>query len=230
MTSGEHLGENAELYALGVLEPEERASVEQHIADCAQCLREVGEAEAAVAALDDATIPQVQAPAALGRRLAASAAAVRPSKVIAFRPRWSVPPQLAMAASLALFVGLGGGFALDRSVVASHVPTRDEQAIATVAASHFLHASFTPVSPGAPTAKVLYSRDGSWYYVIVDAAIPDCHVIAHSQSGALDAGLMQPGTETSTLFVHPASRPQTLELTRGGQVIATATLAQPKTE
>jgi len=224
--AGDHVGENAELYALGALDPQERADVDRHLATCLQCTREVGQAEAAVAMLDDATIPQVEAPPALGRRLAASVATLAASKVVPLRrARWS--PQLAMAASIALVVGLGGGIALDRSSGGSRAAIRDEKALEKVAASHFLHASFASLVPGAPTAKVLYARDGSWYYVIVDDDVSGCHVVARSAAGDVDAGSLVPGSQTSTLFVQPRARPLSLELVRDGRVIATAALARP---
>jgi hypothetical protein len=225
---GDHVGENAELYALGALDPQERANLERHLANCLSCTREVGQAEAAVAMLDDATIPQVAPPPALAQRIAASAAALAASKVVPLRraPSWHVQ-QLGLAASIALVVGLGGGIAFDRSTGGSHAATRDEDAIKTIAASHFLHATFASLVPGAPTAKVLYARDGSWYYVIVDDNVADCHVVARSAGGDVDGGSLVAGTQTSTLFVHPAVRPRSLELVRGGRVIATATLARP---
>lgn len=223
MTFGDHVGEYAELYALGALEPEERLGIDRHLAGCAHCTREVGRAEAAVVALDDATLPRVEPPAGLGRRIAASAAALAPAKVIAFRPRANVPMRFALAASIALVVGLGGGVALDRSI-GSHVSTRDEDALRTVAASHFLHASFTPAVAGAPTAKVLYARDRSWYYVIVDGDIAGCHVVARSSAGDFDAGPLQAGLQTSTLFVRTSALPRSLRLVKEGRAIATATL------
>jgi anti-sigma factor RsiW len=226
MTSfGEHLGEYAELYALGVLEPDERLSVERHLAECVRCTREVGQAEATVAALDDATIPQVEPPAGLARRLAAAPTALGPPTA-ALKPRATFPMQLAVAASIALVVGLGGGILVDRGLDGARPQVRDEEALRTIAASHFLHASFQPALSGAPTAKVLYARDGSWLYVVVDASVGDYRVVARSHDHAVDLGALRPGAATSTLFVRNAPSPQTVELVRGGQVIETATLAR----
>ncbi len=50
-----HIGENAELYALGSLGDLERAQVEAHVANCAECLRRVGEAEETVLGLERET-------------------------------------------------------------------------------------------------------------------------------------------------------------------------------
>src|SRR5665213_3669815 len=50
-----HIDQEAELYALGMLEDEERARVDEHLLTCEPCTVLVGGAEAAVAALVDAT-------------------------------------------------------------------------------------------------------------------------------------------------------------------------------
>jgi len=221
---GEHLGEQAELYALGVLDPEERQSVERHIAGCATCTREVGRAEEAVAALDDATVPQVDPPAELGRRIAASALPA-PSNVVAFKRSVGIGRQWALAASIALIVGLGSGVALDRGLGGSQAPSNDELAIQTIAASHFLHASFQPASAGVPVAKVLYARDRSWLYVIVDADVAGYRVVGRSEKGALDFGALRPGKSTSTLFVRTTDRPRSLQIVDRGRIVASATLA-----
>ena len=52
MESDVHVGEAAELYALGALDEREQAGLEAHIAHCAQCLRRVGEAEETLLALE----------------------------------------------------------------------------------------------------------------------------------------------------------------------------------
>ena len=51
-----HLGEAAELYALGALDAAERERVDTHVATCDLCLRRLGEAERAVAGLVDAPV------------------------------------------------------------------------------------------------------------------------------------------------------------------------------
>ncbi|MGP6156015.1 MAG: RskA family anti-sigma factor [Vulcanimicrobiaceae bacterium] len=60
--STDHIGELAELYALGALEPQERADIDAHAASCPRCARALGEAETAVAALDEVFVPRVEPP------------------------------------------------------------------------------------------------------------------------------------------------------------------------
>lgn len=76
---------------------------------------------------------------------------------------------LAAAATLIVAVGLGGTLAVENARLATIVAD-DGVALATVATSHFIHASFIGQAWGAPPAKVLYGRDGTWLYVVVDAA------------------------------------------------------------
>ncbi len=49
-----HIDQEAELYALGMLDDDERARVDEHAASCPECAARLGRAEAAVAALVDA--------------------------------------------------------------------------------------------------------------------------------------------------------------------------------
>src|SRR5271170_3638182 len=69
----EHVGENAELYALGLLDTEERIALERHIAGCATCLGRVGAAEGTASSLA-APLPRLEPSGALRERLLASAA------------------------------------------------------------------------------------------------------------------------------------------------------------
>jgi hypothetical protein len=204
-----HVVDMAELYALGALTPEEQAEIDAHIAHCSECLRAVGSAEEMVAKLDDLTIPLVEPPASLGRRIAAITNAPVPFA----RPRkafFSAPPGwLAAAASVAFVLGIGGGVAYDR--IATPVP-EDNAALATLATSHFLHANFTARDPSAPPAKVIYARDGSWLYVIVDAGQCDCRIEAVRGGSHVELGSPRSHGTTATLWVPKAGRPAALAL------------------
>jgi anti-sigma-K factor RskA len=48
-----HIGELAELYALGSLEADERSVVERHIRDCIQCADRIRDAEETIAFISD---------------------------------------------------------------------------------------------------------------------------------------------------------------------------------
>ena len=231
--SGAHIGELAELYALGVLEPQEFGSIDAHIAGCAGCARALGDAEATVAALGDAFVPQLEPPERLGSRIAASAQSVAPFSPRAAtaarraRPPGVAPGLLATAAALLLAVGVGGGALVERSADVREA-ARDSSVLATLATSHFNHVSLVSHTTSAPAAKVLYGRDGAWFYVVVDSATCDCRVIAASRAGRHDLGKPEVRGTTATLFVRNIPRPISLDLVdASGSVIAGAPLVYP---
>jgi hypothetical protein len=104
-----HLDQEAELYALGMLDDDERARVDEHAATCAECAARLGRAEAAMAALVDA----------------ANAA-----------PRRRSAPWAAIAAAFALVAGglvwqnvaLRGALAADGTVLATLVNSHFDHA------------------------------------------------------------------------------------------------------
>lgn len=217
-----HLGDLAQLFALGVLEPGERAEVEAHLGTCDDCSREVGRAEATVAALTDATVPAAEPPARLASRLAASASPALPLRrsarfatMLASNTGWR-----AFAASVVLGIVLVGGVA-GRNVALRNSLSADDRAFATIATSHFRHTNFVGRTP----AKVLYARDGTWVYLIVDEPACHCRLVSRDASAVRDLGAPEPRGETATLFVARANRPGALELVDAqGSVLATATL------
>jgi anti-sigma factor RsiW len=228
----EHIGELAELYALGVLEPEERGPVDAHVAVCALCARALGAAESTIAALDETFIPQLEPPGRLGSRIAASAQTVTAPAPRREQPRASRTARpaagfLATAAALLLAAGIGGGVLVERSADGRQA-ARDSAILATIASSHFNHASLTPRDPAAPVSKVLYARDGAWYYVVVDSATCACRVVASTASGERDLGEPEVRGSTATLFVRNLPRPRSLELVgASGRIISGARLVYP---
>ena len=225
---GQHLGELAELYALGALEPQERAQVEVHIANCANCARALGAAEVTVAALDEAFVPQLDPPDRLGARIAASAQAVvslAPGRVVSRRAALAWPSFYATAAALLLAAGIGSGALVEHSAEVRQV-AHDSAVLATIASAHFNHVSLSERVPSAPVSKVLYARDGAWFYLVIDSPTCDCRVVARSAAGQRDLGEPEVRGRTATLFVRDFPRPTSLELVdASGRVIAGATLS-----
>jgi hypothetical protein len=210
----EHMGEAIELYALGALGRDEAREVEDHAAVCADCSRLLGEAERTVFALDELTVPQLEAPPELAARIAASSRVVVPLR--SRRPnvaRWG-----ALAAGL-LIAGFGATatreIRSDRATIAA-----DDRAFSAIAVSHFLHTTFTKRVPDAPTAKVLWGKTPQWFYVIVDSASCNCNVVEITPQGERDLGPPAPRGNTATLFVADAPEAKGLELRSGTTVLA----------
>ncbi len=151
-----HLGDDAELYALGALDGDEIAAAERHLAACDACAAQVARARDVVAAL--AAPLRAYPPPAIGFP---PPAAVAPAR--AARPRWD--RRLAALAAVAV---LGLGIAGWQDVVLTRQRADADLALAAIVHGHFGHAGFTPGAPGAPAAKVLYARDGAWLYLVVD--------------------------------------------------------------
>lgn len=208
-----HIGDDAELYALGLLDDERRVEVDAHAAACAACLRRLGEAEETAAALAGA-LPLARPSAALGKRFG--------SRARAAVPRFGSFGGFALAAAFLLALATSWyelGAARTRLLA-------DDLAVTTLVHSHFLHAAMTTTAAGgALTAKVLYARDGSWLYVLADRADGPLDV------SAIVAGKLQPlgraasNGDTATLLIRTAARPSAVDLTRRGTLVARATLA-----
>lgn len=192
-----HIGEAAELYAIGALDAAERTAVDAHIARCSECARRVGEAEETVLALErDVRVDPLASAIAVPLH-------VRRREV----PAWS----LAVAAAAALIVGT-----LLPGIFAQH----DTPTLAMIH-SHFNHAQFAGLN--APAAKVIYARDRSWYYVIVEGSHRyDAYGVRDGQSVPL--GATEPRGATSELFWQHKEQFDRIELREGGKAIEAASI------
>ncbi len=210
----EHLGENAELYPLGLLDDDAVHDVERHIALCFACAERVAQAQSVAAALA-AALPQATPSPALERRLRESA---RPQPGAA-KARASIFP-FGLAAAIALiFLGLGW-----QTLVLHQQLKADDVALVTMVHSHFNHVSMAPESANPVAAKILYARDGSWIYIIADKPGGSLHAIAETATGTIDLGVL-PGTgETASLLLHPRERIRSVTLQRAGTDVASARL------
>jgi len=233
-----HVGEDAELYALGMLDAHAARAVDEHLVACADCRARVSEG-VAVAASFAATLPQATPSSALGRRIAdvAHESRVVPadrriagvtarSATTRFRPRPSlatiVPSALAAVLALA-FAGV-----TVQSVALRERQSADDRALDAIVHSHFKHVSATPAAPGGPAAKILYAADGAWIYVIVESAregtlhaLDATNGIAHER----DLGTLVGTDGMASLLVRPHVRVREIVIERDGTEIARATLA-----
>ena len=197
-----HIGDLAELYVLGELNPSERASVEAHIATCIQCLRHVGEAEETLLALERGDLAE-PTPEFLDRRM-----------------RFSAPPVRRYAAfALATAAGLVLGML---TMLPAMLRPHDQPALVAMVNSHFNHAQFAPVgNVAAPAAKVIYARDKSWLFIVANGS-QRYSVYAVTPTGATRLGELQPEGSSSTLYVdHPVAA-ASVELRDGTVVIERA--------
>ena len=211
----EHLGENAELYPLGLLDDDATRDVERHIALCDACAERVAQAESTAASLA-AALPVASPSPALERRLHEFAR----SQLGAAKARASIF-RFALAAAVALiFLGLGW-----RTLVLQERLKTEDVALVTMVHSHFNHVSMSPESPNPVAAKILYARDGSWMYIIADKPGGSLHAIAETARGTVDLGVLTSTGETASLLVRPSERIRSMLLQRAGTNVASAKLA-----
>ncbi|HEY1868013.1 MAG TPA: hypothetical protein VGG70_06920 [Candidatus Cybelea sp.] len=209
----EHLGEDLELYPLGILDDDAARSVERHVASCSECAERVAQAQAVAASLA-AALPRATPSPALERRLRE---AVRPQP--SAKRRASLPFALAAAFALAI---LGFGW---QALVLRERLAADDVALVTMVHSHFNHISMSPQSANPVAAKILYARDGSWIYIIADKPGGILHAIAHTAARSVDLGALASTGETATLLLHPRERIRSITLQRAGLDVASGTLA-----
>ncbi len=212
----EHVGVDAELYALGVLSEGERERVDAHLATCGECSRAVGKADLVALARADV---EWHESATLETR------GTSPSR--AGDARFSTFAKLTTAASLILFAtSLQLGIRNHELVRSAHA---DDVALATLATSHFLQASFVPKTAGIASAKAIYARDGAWTYVIVDGDADGWHVYAKIAGERVDLATLHARGEISTGFAEPSRRFDSLELQNAtGDTVARVDLVYPK--
>jgi len=151
-----HIDHEAELYALGMLDDEERSRIDEHLTTCEACTVLVGRAEAAVAALIDSTQQR------------------RTERRTAWWP-------LAVAAAFALAaLGLAGQNVIMRGALSS-----DGTMLATMVDSHFDHTQFQAPGGAALPAKAIYERHGKWFEILADGT-PAWHVVFVRPDGTRD--------------------------------------------
>ncbi len=182
-----HLGDELELYALGDLSPEERASVEQHLATCDECIRALAAAEETLAQMTS-LLPAYRAP----RRTA-------------LRNLWTMPAaRMAIAAAFVVGLLVAAG-TLPFLGVKSGTSGQDARAQIAMTHAHFEHVQLAPLVTGAPSVKVIYARDRAWIYAIADDGRPGYHLyLAAGSSPPHDLGELVAHEGSASLFVeHP---------------------------
>lgn len=211
----EHLGELAELYALGTLEPMEAKRVQSHVRQCTDCAARVGQAEATVLALIEA-----DSTLAGGVELPPLALERRGPSVGASPSRW------AAAIAAAFLIGLlPPSIALMRQRGAQPV-AETHQAASAMLAGHFAHVPLRSNVPAAPKAKAIYPLEGGWVYVIV-AAGPAVDVAVVGAGGATSTIASLPSsTNVRTAFVKLAARVDAVELIERGRIVAFGKVAR----
>ena len=210
-----HVGDLAELYALGSLSSQEVTEVLGHAAQCEECRQRVRDAEIAVTEMIESDGELEQPPAALRRRVSAIGWR-RPTN----RYSWG-----AIAAALILWIVPASLlYSQNRSQV--NVISEQSTALHALVHSQFLHAQFVSSATDAPAAKVIYAKTGGWFYVIVDAAPDGLQIGTVTAAGTQVLGTPTPVAHSSAFFYQSGNGIHELVLMRAGKVIAHAPMAR----
>ena len=179
-----HIDQEAELYALGMLDDDERVRIDEHLRECEPCTVLVGNAEAAVAALIDTT-------------------------QIRNTPRRTAWWPIAVAAAFAIStLGL-----LGQNVILRGALDSDGTYLATMVNSHFDHVQFQAPGGAPLPAKAVYERHGKWYEILADGA-PDWRVVLVRADGTREpagADFARRGS-ASIVYLTPAAPVRSIDL------------------
>lgn len=204
MVDRDHLGDAAELYALGSLGELERIRVERHVQTCDACAARVGEAESTVLALIESHVP---------------AGATAPGRVPAFvRPARGAVGAVVAAAVAAAIVAFSATTLYDRSARDDRVQT----VASAMLAGHFAHAPFVAKQAGAPAAKVVYALEGGWLYVLVAPGPEPLTVTVLQGARRRHVATLPRSDGVRSAFAEVSGRVDLVELVDRGVTIASA--------
>jgi hypothetical protein len=214
--TGAHVGDLAELYALGALDDAQRAAIEAHLTACAPCAQVVGAAERDVELIVSLETRR-QPPRALDARIA---------HIIA--PRRTAWP-LVTALAAAFIVGFLPSFYLWTANRALHdAMSAQSSVMQRLAVAPHRISSFQATRVG-PAAEVAYAPDGSWYLVVVHGATKALAVAWMHDGQRTMLGRAIPHGNVAMLYLPDSHRMDHLALMDGDRIVAEATLSWQKT-
>ena len=194
-----HIDDLAEFYAMGSLSQAERMAVEEHVVTCQECLRKLGEAEELLLALEKQNV-----------------AVTPPRGLAALSLERRAPSRWWLVVAAAFVLGLLPSIP---AFLSRGAQSENNLAMIALLHSHFNHAQF--VGTNAPSAKVMYARDKSWIYVVVEGS-EHYDVYAVKGATATKIGAISPQGTTSNLYVQNPGALDGVELRDGSTVIERA--------
>lgn len=194
-----HIGDDAALYALGMLDEHETALVDQHVATCEACTILLAQAHDDVAAVASA---QTQHDI--------------PVKRVSNATRWQ--PLLAVAAAFVIGILPSGYFMERMNGMHQQMMTNADMM------SHLAHEHRSVAFAGSD-ASVMYGNDGSWFVVVVRDAKQAVSVAWMHDGEKTMLGTPQQMGDVAVLYLPKSHRMDQLALMSGGRVVGQARLA-----
>ncbi len=207
----DHIGENAELFALGALDEDERMRVENHARFCVPCMKLLGNAERVVSDLENA-MPQRDPPARLKERLLRSARARETGEL---RPMWfrRSLAALILMGILTAFMGL-------RLLQVDRQLRKTETLVVALSNDEFGLISLRAGVSGRVLATAICEKHGNWIYLIIGKARPELALYGERNGRRELLGRAITQGEAATLFIERPGKFSALELTANGTVVA----------
>lgn len=192
-----HIGEDAALYALGMLDRDDRGAIDAHVERCDACARLLAQAFDDVAAMAQAQ-PQLEAPP---------------------RSRRGWHPAFAALAAAIVIALLPSAYFYQENQRMHQAMLADADAMARIASSPHRAVAFE-----GTTASVMYGRDGSWYCVIVRGAKQPIHVTWMHNGEQTMLGTAVPHGDVAVLYLPQSHRMDRLALVADDRMVAQARL------
>jgi hypothetical protein len=201
----DHIGDNAALYALGLLGERDGAEVVAHAATCDPCARLLAQAEDDVAAMAAAE-PQYEVPAGFAPRPVAAPIA---------RRSWYAPA-LAFAAALLLAI-------LPTSYLITQNRAMHASMVYADAVERMMSSPHRTVAFKGSNAMVMYGTNGSWYCIFAKGA-QNLHVAWIHDGQTTMLGTMVPHGDVALLYLPKSHRMDQLAIMSDGEMVAQANL------
>ena len=218
MTEHKEFVEDLALYALGALDPAERAALEQHLRECATCLRELEQlrGDSALLAL---SAPQQVPPAYARRRLMAAIAEdglpARPPRRLSLR--MLVPSLAAVALAIAAIIlwrqdaGLRAELAtLDANYSRQQDQLRSaNQVLATLTDPTAARFTLSAAKKAEPQGKAIYARERASLIFLANnmPALPPRRAyelwLIPVTGAPIPAGVFKPSADGSAAVINP---------------------------
>jgi len=214
-----HLGDLAELHALGALHADESAALEAHLRGCSDCAAQVAAAHHDVA-LVASMETQRNAPPQMAHRIE------RIFLIPPGRRSRSAPFSWPMAGLAAAFlIGMLPSLYFWKQNASLHGAMLVQTAAMERLATTPHRTAFFRATPGAPPAEVAYAPDGSWYVVMVHGA-SKALTVAWMHGGARTLlGSAVPRGTAAMLYLPKSHRMDQLALMDGERIVADAQLS-----
>jgi len=220
-----HIGDLAELYALGALDESERGEVDRHLLHCAGCATLLAAAENDVALIASSE-PQRPAPPELQGRIdriaLAPTSASRPSPA---SRAWAFPATLAAALVVGLLPSVY--FWIENREMHGEMLAQ-RAAMERIVTSPHRTTPFTAM-PGGSAAQVSYAPDGSWYVVVVSSISRSLDVVWMHDGKKTMLGRAAPRGNVAMLYLPKSHRMDKLALMDGDRIVAQAALSWQRT-